>query len=113
MVGSVTNFSRNGLSDWLLQRFSAIVVIIYIAFSLWFMCAHAASYTAWVGLQHNLWMRAFNVLFLLSLLAHAWIGIWTVLTDYVNPVSLRLLLQAALFLFLFSLLIWGLWVIFY
>ena len=113
MVGSVTNFSRNGLSDWLLQRLSAMVVLSYIAFNLWYIFFHGPSYTEWVGLQHNLWMRAFNILFLLSLLAHAWIGIWTVLTDYVNPAPLRLTLQVLLFLTLFGLLMWGLWLILY
>ena len=38
-------------------------------------------------------MQVFTIITLLSLLAHVWIGIWQVLTDYVKPLMLRGLLQ--------------------
>jgi succinate dehydrogenase / fumarate reductase, membrane anchor subunit len=112
MVGSVTNLSKNGLSDWLIQRVSAIVIVAYLAVTLYFVCCHSFSFASWSSLQHNFLMRAFSALFLLSLLAHAWVGIWTVLTDYAKPACVRLALQVALFLFLFGCLVWGLCLIF-
>jgi len=29
-VSSVTNFGRSGLSDWLIQRVSAVILLLYI-----------------------------------------------------------------------------------
>ena len=38
----------------------------------------------------------FTLLALFSILIHAWIGMWQVLTDYVKPLALRLVLQLAI-----------------
>ena len=67
------------------------------------------------GLQFNAWhavftcpyMRVLSVLALMSLLIHAYIGMWTVLTDYVKPVALRVTLEVLVYLSLVAYLIWG------
>ena len=48
-----------------------------------------------------------NILLLLAVIFHAWIGAWTVITDYVNPPLLRLLAKLLLWLFLFGCFIYG------
>ena len=45
---------------------------------------------------------------LLAVVAHAWIGIWTVLTDYIKPVGVRFFAQSLLIVTCLSLLLWGL-----
>jgi succinate dehydrogenase / fumarate reductase, membrane anchor subunit len=112
MVGSVTNFSSNGLSDWLLQRVSAVIVLCYLAFTLFCISAHGFNFSSWSALQHHPLMRMFNALFLISILSHAWIGMWTVFTDYAKPACLRLTLQIVMAVFLFVCLVWGLCLIF-
>jgi succinate dehydrogenase / fumarate reductase, membrane anchor subunit len=52
-------------------------------------------------------MRIFSLLALLSLFYHAWIGIWTVITDYIKPVALRLIIEIIVVLALICYLIWG------
>tara|TARA_Y100000994_G_C15411758_1_gene326173 strand:- start:109 stop:312 length:204 start_codon:yes stop_codon:yes gene_type:complete len=60
-------------------------------------------------------MRLFSTLALFSLLAHAWIGMWTVGTDYIRKLMfgkyatiLRLTYQMVVSLILASYIIWGL-----
>lgn len=85
MVTAVTSLGRSGLSDWLIQRFTAVVLAAYTIFIVVFLLQHPnLTYAQWSGLFDQLWMRIFTLLVLLSMAAHAWIGLWAVLTDYVT-----------------------------
>ena len=71
-------------------------------------------YDQWAGLFEQTSMRVFSLLALLSVLAHAWIGMWTIATDYLNEralgsksVLIRFPVQIICFIALFSYLIWG------
>jgi len=105
MVTSVTSFSRSGLSDWLIQRVSAVVLAAYFIFMGGYLLFNGAGldYTQWVVLHQGIVMRVFSLLAILSLAAHAWIGLWAVLTDYVTDrlmgpkaTVLRILLQVGM-----------------
>ena len=85
MVTAVTNLGRSGLSDWLVQRFSALVLAAYTIFIVGFLILNPdLTYEAWSGLFDKLWMRVFTLLTIVSVAAHGWIGLWGVLTDYVT-----------------------------
>jgi len=85
MVTTVTNLGRSGLSDWLIQRLSAAVMTAYLLFILGYCFINPnPNYEQWVSLHSALPMRLFSLLTILSIAAHAWIGIWCVLTDYVT-----------------------------
>lgn len=108
MVIGVLGFSRNGLRDWLIQRISAVVLALYSLFILGFLFTHAElDFITWQTLFAYTWVRIFSVLALLSLIMHAWIGIWIILTDYVKPFSARLLCQITMVVALMAYLIWG------
>lgn len=84
-VNSVTSFGRSGLSDWLVQRVSAVVLGLYTLYLLFFFLTHAdLQYGDWVALFQSPFFKAFSLVTLLLTLAHAWIGVWGVLTDYVT-----------------------------
>lgn len=114
-VTSVTALGRSGLSDWLIQRISAVILAIYTVGMLgWFVCTGPVDYATWQGLNACLGMRIANTLALLALIAHAWIGVWTILTDYVTTrqlggtaTALRIALVTISFLWLFVCLVWG------
>lgn len=111
MVGS-TSFSGNGLRDWLLQRFSAIVIGAYAIYLLLYACCHhTITYQMWHHLFSSVWMQIFSTVVLLSVLIHAWIGLWTVFTDYVKVTWLRMTLLGLLLVGLLSYVAWGLWII--
>ncbi len=89
MVNPVTTLGRNGIQDWLIQRLSAVVLLAYFLFLTVFFLTHPApSFTEWQGLFHAPWMRFFSTLALLSLALHAWIGLWSVTTDYLTERTL-------------------------
>ena len=112
MVTSVTSFSRTGLSDWLIQRVTSLVLLAYfllIANQL----TGSVDYTSWRALFDQTWMKVFTLMAALSLVAHAWIGLWSVFTDYLTermlgPVGnvIRLVCQLGASLSLVGYVIW-------
>lgn len=85
MVTSVTSFGRSGLSDFVLQRVSAVVLGAYGATVLaFFISTPHMDHTRLAAFFGSLPMQAFTTLAVLSLAAHAWIGMWTIGTDYVR-----------------------------
>ena len=83
MVTSVTSFGRSGLSDWLLQRVSAVILLAYFIF-IAFTLVGGIDYVGWKAVFGQTWVRIFSLLAILSLATHAWIGMWVVLTDYLT-----------------------------
>ena len=108
MVKSVTNLGRTGAYDWLMQRVSAVVLALYTLFLVGFVLGSSGlDYEQWSGLFDQLWMRIFSLLALISLGIHAWVGLWTITTDYIKPTALRFIIQAACGLTMFIYLVWG------
>ncbi len=108
MVTNITNFGRSGLADWLLQRITAVILLAYTLFMVgFFLLNPGVDYEAWSGLFQCTLMRIFSLLALLSLAAHAWIGLWTVATDYMKPTGIRLAFQLVVILALFAFVVWG------
>lgn len=115
MVTSVTSFGRSGLYDWMVQRVSAVVLLAYTLYLTFFLLGNSnLSYQEWQGLFEQTWMRMFSLMALISLLAHAWVGLWSVTTDYITnrmmgpkATILRFLVQSACGLLAFFYLVWG------
>lgn len=100
MVTMISNLGRNGLSDWVVQRVSAVILLAYILFlGGTILLTPEMQYAHWQGLFSQTWMRIFSLISLLSLCAHAWIGMWTVATDYLTPMTLGAAATKVRFLF--------------
>ncbi len=108
----VAQLSQRGFREWLVQRVSALLIgsyaIVVVAYLLSFP---NMSYVSWMHLYASTWMRVYTVVTLLAILWHAWIGLWTVFTDYIKSLRLRLFLQTCLVLLLIVYLIWCLYVL--
>ena len=112
MIDMATSLGRSGLQDWLIQRVTAVILAIYMGILIFhFIVQPDLTYPAWRGLFENTWMRYWSLLALLSLIAHAWIGVWTVSTDYVKPLWLRFPLQIIIIVALLGYLVWGVQII--
>ncbi len=115
MVKSVLGVNHRGLTDWFMQRVSALVMIVYSIALMVFFFKHSSGLTFndWHDLFAQLWMKVATLLMLSLLLYHAWVGMWTVFTDYVKPYVLRVVLYVvvllALVAFFFegALILWG------
>ncbi|WP_058533369.1 succinate dehydrogenase, hydrophobic membrane anchor protein [Legionella saoudiensis] len=108
MVTNVTSLTGNGLKDWLVQRVTAVYFAVYVFFFFGFLLLHPGlSYDQWHNLFVNPVVQIATALALLALTLHAWIGIWTVTTDYMKCTVLRVSVQMLVLLWLLSQLIWG------
>lgn len=85
LVTNVTSLGRSGLADFVLQRVSAVVLGLYaLCISGFFATTPNVDHTALVGFLDSLTMKAFTTLAVAALATHAWIGMWTVGTDYIR-----------------------------
>ncbi len=108
MVTAVTSFGRSGLSDWLVQRVSAVILGIYILFMVAYLLLNPdIEFAQWQALFNNTSMRIFSLMALLSLGAHCWIGLWSISTDYLKHFALRFVFQMVVGLLMFIYTIWG------
>lgn len=122
MVTSITNFGRSGLSDWLMQRVTGVILLAYTLLIAAVLLFSSPEYAEWKGLFEQTWMKVFSMAAVLSIASHAWIGLWSVSTDYLikhvltiklGPAAgaqanlLRWCFQAASAAVLFTYVVWG------
>jgi len=83
-----------GWRDWLVQRITAVVMMLYTFYVLALLIWHGGlDGAAWRSIFGSAVFRVATFLFMISLLWHAWVGVRNILMDYVKPVSLRLVLE--------------------
>ncbi|WP_028388220.1 succinate dehydrogenase, hydrophobic membrane anchor protein [Legionella fairfieldensis] len=108
MVSNVTSLTGNGLKDWLVQRVTAIYFAVYALFLLIYLLAHPQlSYEQWHVLFQCVEFKIASLIALFALSLHAWVGIWTVTTDYIKCTAIRLSTQMLVLLWLLVQLVWG------
>ena len=115
MVTAVTSFGRSGLYDWVIQRVSGVAMLAYVIFIVGFIVINPdLTYEQWKGLFGQMWVRIFSLVTLLSMAAHAWIGLWAVLTDYITvrqmgakATPVRILAQMVLGVVTVTYTVWG------
>ena len=114
-ITQVIGFSRSGLADFIIQRVTAYILAAYTLLLLGYLLLSAdLTYASWKELFEQTWMRVFTLLAILSICAHAWIGMWTIGTDYIRAHyfgaradGIRLLYQIICIIALLVYLIWG------
>ena len=108
MVRSVTSLGRSGLHDWMIQRVSAVLLAAYTVYLCVFIFSTAElSFTVWQALFSQTWFKIFSFLAIVSLCFHAWVGLWVISTDYLKPVSIRLIFQVLVIVLCIAFLLWG------
>jgi succinate dehydrogenase / fumarate reductase membrane anchor subunit len=112
MVSNITSLTGQGLKDWFIQRITAAYLFLYTLGLFTFAGRHfPLDYATWQGLFHCGLVKIATILALLAVLLHAWIGIWTVTTDYIKCTCLRVSVQLLVMLLLLSQFLFGLIVI--
>ena len=108
MVSIALGFGRNGLQDWLFQRITAVILGAYFIFIFSQIVSQPdLDFYTWNALFSGTGMKFFSHIALFSLVAHTWIGLWTISTDYLKPLWVRLPFQMFVNLVLIGYLIWG------
>ncbi len=81
----------SALPAWLVQRLSALYMLLFLFYALarWNL-ARPVGYAAWKSWVLGASIRIPLMLFFAALLIHAWIGLRDVVFDYIHPLPLRL-----------------------
>ena len=114
-INSATGLTGSGSRDWIVQRISAVILAVYSVVLLGFFLTHGnVNFVDWSQFMTSLPMRLFSLLAVLALAGHAWVGMWTVFTDYIttgklgsSAAGLRLVLQTLMIIAILVFLFWG------
>ena len=114
-INSATGLTGSGSRDWIVQRISAVILAVYSVVLLGFFLTNGnVTFVDWSQFMTSLPMRLFSLLAVLALAGHAWVGMWTVFTDYIttgklgsSAAGLRLVLQTLMIIAILVFLFWG------
>ena len=108
MVNRIVSGAHYGLRDWLIQRITAVVMVLYtLALAGYLLLQPVLDYSTWTLLFSSNPVRSFSLLFLLSVFYHAWIGVRDIAMDYVKPALIRLFIHVLVILTLLLYAIWS------
>lgn len=97
----------SGLKAWAIQRLTAIYIGLFSLYLVMVLLFSApvdyAAWKAWIG---SPLVSVAMLLFVVSTLMHAWIGVRDVLIDYIRPIAIR---ATVLGIVALSLIAMGLW----
>lgn len=112
MVSSVTSLGRSGVYDWLIQRVTAVIIAAYFILVMGFLLTHSPlAYEDWFAFITCTPMQIFSLLAFVATAAHAWIGLWTISTDYIKHSGLRLAFQLVCALAILACFIWAIMIL--
>jgi len=101
------SWRAQGLRAWLLQRLSAVYMILYLVAAIILLSINLPlDYTTWVGLFRPPLYNIFTILFIFLLLAHAWVGVRDIFVDYVHHLPTRFILMVLVSTLQVSLALW-------
>ena len=81
-----------GSTIWYLQRWSSIFILLYVIYLLLsIMSLSPVLYVDWMLFVSSFVFKATTSLVFLSILTHAFLGLWTIGTDYLTPRTLGFL----------------------
>lgn len=97
----------SGLKAWAIQRLTAIYIALFSLYLLTVLLFSAPDgYPEWKAWMGGPVVSVATLLYIVSILMHAWIGVRDVLIDYVHPIAIRAALLGVIGL---SLIAMGLW----
>jgi succinate dehydrogenase / fumarate reductase membrane anchor subunit len=108
MVKRIIVGAHYGTRDWLAQRITAAIMVVYTVIVLLLVASRPPfTFDSWKSLFAQGWMRVASLIFAASLAWHAWVGVRDILMDYVKHDGLRLALQVLTLLLLAGYVTWA------
>jgi len=109
MVNREVTGAHYGVRDWLAQRATAVIMVVYtVLFVLALATLPKFDYWHWQALWNLPLMKYATVLFFAALMFHAWVGMRNICMDYIKDSGLRLTLYVLIIL---ALLVYGAWTV--
>ena len=108
MLERVVTGAHYGLRDWLMQRITAVLMVVYLFFIAgWAVLYREQGYDAWASLFSSNVVRSASLLFLLAVFGHAWVGVRDIVMDYVKSAGTRLFIYVLVIVALLLYTIWA------
>ncbi len=108
MVSRQVVGAHYGLRDWLAQRVTAVVMLVYTLLIVVLLAGlPEMDFWHWKALWTRDVVRYATVLCLASLFYHAWVGVRNIFMDYVKDLGLRLTLYVLVILALLWFAAWS------
>ena len=108
MVKSVSSLTQSGVRDFLFQRISAVYMAVFLLGFVGYLFLHPISdFYSWHLLFESVFVKVAVFFFFLSLMIHAWIGVWMIATDYLKDYMTRLMFLILVMGLLLVSLVWA------
>lgn len=111
MIDRKLTGAHYGLRDWIMQRVTATLMLVYTVFLLLVIICLPNTYSEWQAFFAQTWVRLVTQIAVVALVLHAWVGVRDIWMDYVKPLGLRLFMHVATILWLLGCLIYSVKVI--
>ena len=111
MIDRKLTGAHYGLRDWVAQRITAVLMLIYTFFLILAIILLPSNYQEWHQFFSHTWVQVLTQITVIALVMHAWVGIRDIWMDYVKPMGLRLFLHIATIVWLVGCLIYSVKVI--
>ena len=109
MVNRQVVGAHYGLRDWLAQRITAVIMLVFtLLVLLALLMLPKFDFWHWQALWNMPLMRYAGLLFFVALLYHAWVGVRNIFMDYIKDSGMRLTLYVVVILALIS---YGAWAV--
>jgi succinate dehydrogenase / fumarate reductase membrane anchor subunit len=97
-----------GLKDWLVQRVTGVVMVMFtLAMIIALLQGAASGYENWRAFMSGGLMRFISFLFLIGLCWHVWVGVRDIWMDYIQPTGIKLAFHVLTLLALIGYAGWG------
>ncbi|MCH9705276.1 MAG: succinate dehydrogenase, hydrophobic membrane anchor protein [Proteobacteria bacterium] len=97
-----------GLRDWLVQRISALVIVVAtLILFIALLVVEPQGFREWHAFVGQIWVRVLLMLTILALVWHAFIGARDIFMDYLKHDLLRLFKIVGVIIYLLICLIWA------
>ncbi|HFE37482.1 MAG TPA: succinate dehydrogenase, hydrophobic membrane anchor protein [Gammaproteobacteria bacterium] len=101
------NVSAGGVRPWVVQRLSAIYMLLVLCFfSLTLMFAGFDNFADWKAWFGSPFLSTIVIIFWLAVFLHAWVGVRDVIMDYVHHDGLRFAMLAIYGFYLIAMTVW-------
>ena len=107
MLKRVLVGAHYGLKDWLVQRLSGALLVLFTLGLLIALPFVPNTYEGWHALFSHLAMKIATFTAIVGLVWHIWIGVRDILMDYCQLFWLRMTLLTGMVIFLFANTVWA------
>ena len=96
MVWREATGAHYGLTDWLMQRITAVAIAAYLVLLLGVLLfTPGMDLAIWKALLSDQTFKLATFVALISMFLHAWVGMRDIIMDYIRSTALRLALEVA------------------